>query len=303
MKAVVIHEYGGPEVLKYEDVPDSVPGPGEVLVRVAASSVNPADLKIRSGAMKHFMTFTFPGIPGLDVSGTVEAIGSHVETSVAPGERVFAHAARTYASRCVVKAATLAKVPEGMDLVEIAALPTVTTTGAQLAALALEGNSGGVVLVTGAAGNVGRSAVFAAKERGATVIAGVLKRQVEEARKTGADRVIALDDADALKSLEPLDAVADTLAGSIAELLIGKVKKGGIFATVLTPPGNAASYPAVKVRPMTVKPDTKTLVHMARAVQAGKLEIPLGPRFALGDASEAHAAAEKGVAGKILLLA
>jgi NADPH:quinone reductase-like Zn-dependent oxidoreductase len=302
MKAVVIHEYGGPEVLKYEDVADPVPGPGEVLVCVAASSVNPADLKIRSGAMKDVMPFTFPGIPGLDVSGTVEGIGPQVE-AFAPGEKVFAHAVQTYASLCAVKAAALARAPEGMDLVEIAALPTVTTTGAQLAALALEGNSGGVVLVTGAAGNVGRSAVFAAKERGATVIAGVLKRQVEEARTTGADRVLALDDAGALEALEPLDAVADTLAGSIAESLIGRVKKDGTFATVLGPPGNAASYPAVKVRPMQVTSDIKTLLRMARAVQAGELKIPLGPRFALKDASKAHIAAEEGVAGKILLLA
>jgi NADPH:quinone reductase-like Zn-dependent oxidoreductase len=301
MKAVVMNEYGGPEVLKYEDVPDPVPGSGEVLVRVAATSVNPFDLKIRSGAVKDFVPFAFPGILGLDVSGTVEAIGPQVETFL-PGDKVFAHGTQTYASLCVVKAVNLGKVPEGMDLVEVAALPTVTTTGAQLASLALDEKSSGTVFVTGAVGNVGRSAVFTAKDRGATAIAGVLKRQLEEARKTGADLVLALDDVDALKSLEPLDAVADTIGGSVAELLIGKIKTGGAFATVLGPPGNAASYPVVKVRPMTVKPDTKTLVHMARAVQAGKLKIPLGPRFALKDASKAHAAAEKGAVGKILLL-
>jgi NADPH:quinone reductase-like Zn-dependent oxidoreductase len=217
MKAIVINEYGGPEVLKYEDVPDPTPGAGEVLVRVAASSVNPFDVKIRSGSLKDYIPFSFPGILGLDVSGTVEAIGPQVET-FQPGENVFAHAVRTYASLCVVKAADLAKAPEGMDLVEIAALPTVTTTGAQLASLALDGKSSGTVLVTtGAVRNVGRSAVFATKDRGATVIAGVLKRQVEEAQKTGADRVLALDDVDALKSLDPLDTVADTIAGSVAK--------------------------------------------------------------------------------------
>jgi NADPH:quinone reductase-like Zn-dependent oxidoreductase len=115
--------------------------------------------------------------------------------------------------------------------------------------------------------------------------------------------VIALDDSDALKSLEPLDAVADTVAGPVAESLIGKVKKGGTFATVLVPPVNAANYPVVRVRPMRVTSDTKTLLYMAKAVQVDKLDIPLGPRFALKDASKGHAAAEKGVAGKILLLA
>jgi NADPH:quinone reductase-like Zn-dependent oxidoreductase len=148
MKAIVIHGYGGPEVLKYEDYPDAVPAAGEVLVRVAASSVNPFDFKIRSGALKDFFPLTLPAILGLDVSGTVESVGPGV-TTFARGEKVFAIASQTYAALCVVKATNLAKIPEGADMVDMAALPTVTTTGAQLAFLAL-GGSGPTVLVTGA---------------------------------------------------------------------------------------------------------------------------------------------------------
>jgi NADPH:quinone reductase-like Zn-dependent oxidoreductase len=301
MKAIVIHGYGGPEVLKYEDYPDPVPDVGEVLVRVVASSVNPFDFKIRSGSIKDFIPLTFPAILGLDVSGTVESVGLGV-TTFARGDKVFAHASETYAALCVVKATALAKIPEGTDLVDIAALPTVTTTGAQLASLALGGRSGATVLVTGAVGNVGRSAVFTAKSCGARVIAGVLKRQLTQAKATGADSVIALDDAGALKAVEPLDAVADTVDGQTADQLIGKIKDGGVFASVLGSPSKALSFPTVKVQTMQVTPDPATLLVMAGAVQKGALSIPLGERFSLKDAGKAHAAAEKGSAGKILLL-
>ena len=127
MKAVVIRAYGGPEELKFEDYPDPVPGPGEVLVKVAATSVNPFDWKIRSGAYKDIIPLTFPAILGVDFSGTVEAVGPDVQTFAA-GDRVFAQARQTYASLCVVQAVDLAKIPDHVDIIEIAALPTVTTT-------------------------------------------------------------------------------------------------------------------------------------------------------------------------------
>jgi NADPH:quinone reductase-like Zn-dependent oxidoreductase len=184
MKAVVIHAYGGPDELKFEDYPDPVAGPGEVRVKVVATSVNPFDIKLRSGALRNYFPLTFPSILGVDVSGTVDAVGPGVETLV-PGDRAFGQAQQAYATLCVVKAADLAKLPEKMDLINVAALPTVTTTGAQLAMLALGGRSRATVLVTGAVGNVGRSAVFTAKDRGATVIAAVLKRQMETAKTIG----------------------------------------------------------------------------------------------------------------------
>ena len=301
MKAIMIHGYGGPEVLKYEDCPDPVPGVGEVLVRVTAASVNPFDSKIRSGSLKDFIHLKFPAILGLDVSGTVESVGPGV-TTFPRGAKVFAYASHTYAALCVVKTTVLAKIPEGADLVNIAALPTVTTTGAQLASLALGGKSGATVLVTGAAGNVGRSAVYTAKSRGARVIAGVLQRQVAQAETVGADRVVALDDANSVKALEPVDAVADTVGGQTADEVIKKIKQGGIFASVLGPPSTAASYPTVAVKPMQVVADPGVLFAMAEAVQKGAFSIPLGQRFSLKDAGKAHAAAEKGGAGKILLV-
>jgi NADPH:quinone reductase-like Zn-dependent oxidoreductase len=257
MKAIVVHEYGGPEVLKYEDYPDPVPGPGEVLVRVAAASVNPIDYKRRAGLTKDFYPLQFPGLIGIDLAGTVVRIGPRVE-GFSVGDQVFAMADNTYAELCVVKAAVLAKVPKGLDLIQAAALPLVTVTGNQL--LAATGiKAGQTVMVIGAVGNVGRSAVFAAKERGAIVIAGVLARQMDEAKTVGADQVAATDDDTAIANLPPLDAVADAVGGRTAEKLIAKVKPGGVYASVVGAPQNAAQYPSVKVVHVFSKFDRQTL--------------------------------------------
>ena len=301
MKAIVVHQYGGPEVLKFEEYPDPVPGPGEVLVRVAASSVNPLDYKRRAGLMKDYYPIKFPGLIGTDIAGTVVKIGPGVE-GFSDGDQVFAMADNTYAELCVVKAAILAKVPKGLDLIQAAALPLVTTTGNQLI-LATGVKAGQTVLVVGAVGNVGRSAVFTAKTRGTTVIAGILKRQIGDAKTLGADQVVATDDDTAIRSLPPVDAVADTVGGRTAAKLIAKVKPGGIYASVVGAPQNAVEYPSVKVVAVVSKFDRRTLEFMAEAVRDGKLVIPISQKLPLSEAGEAQAEAEKGAVGKILLVA
>jgi NADPH:quinone reductase-like Zn-dependent oxidoreductase len=300
MKAIVVHQYGGPDVLKFEDYPDPVAGPGEVLVRVAAASVNPIDYKRRAGLTKDFYPIHFPGLIGVDVAGTVVEVAPGVQ-GFSAGDQVFAMADNTYAELCVISAAVLAKIPKGLDLIQAAALPLVTTTGNQLGA-ATGIKAGETVMVVGAAGGVGRSAVFTAKERGAVVIAGVLKRQMDEAKSAGADQVVATDDAIAIANLPQLDAVADTVGGRTAEELIAKVKPGGVFASVLGMPQNASKYPSVKVVPIFSKYDGKTLQFMAEAVRDGKLVIPISQTLPLNEAAKAQAAAEKGGSGKILLV-
>ncbi len=301
MKAIVVHQYGGPEVLKFEEYPDPVAGSGEVLVRVAATSVNPIDYKRRAGLTKDFYPLKFPGLIGVDMAGTVVTIGPGVE-GFSVGDQVFAMADNTYAELCVVKAEILAKVPQGLDLIQAAALPLVTTTGNQLL-LATGIEMGQTVLVVGAAGNVGRSAVFTAKTQGATVIAGVLKRQIDDAKTVGADQFVATDDDTAIANLPPLDAVADAVGGRTAEKLIAKVKPGGVYASVVGAPQNAAEYPSVKVVTVFSKFDRKTLEFMAEAVRDGKLVIPISLKLPLSEAAEAQSLAEKGSIGKILLLA
>src|SRR5580693_4769807 len=301
MKAIVVHEYGGPEVLKWEEYPDPVPGRGEVLVRVAAASVNPIDDRRGAGLTRDFFRIQFQGLIGIDMSGTVVKVGPEVVTFTA-GNRVFAMADNTYAEFCVVKADVLADVPVGLDLLQAAALPLVTTTGNQLMS-ATGIKAGQTVLVVGSAGNVGRSAVFTAKQRGAVVIAGVLKSQMDEAKTVGADQLVATDDDNAIANLPMLDVVADTVNGKTAEKLIAKVKPGGVFASVLGAPRNAEKYPTVKAVPVYSTPDAKTLQVMAEAVRDGKLVIPISRKLPVSKAAEAQAAAEKGGIGKVLLVA
>jgi NADPH:quinone reductase-like Zn-dependent oxidoreductase len=302
MKAVVLHEYGGPDKLLYEEVQDPVASGGQVLVRVAASSVNPIDYKLRSGAMMAYMPLELPIILGRDLSGIVRAVGDGV-SGWKLGDKVMALGNKAYAEIAVVKAKDLALVPERLDLVKAAALPLVTLTGEQLITRGTKIQRGQTVLVSGAVGNVGRSAVWTAKKAGAVVIAGVKKAQVKEAGGIGADQVLALDDDGAMEKLGFVDAVADTVGGETGQKLLGKVKQGGVFASVLGPPGNAKMHPTVKIEAIQVVPDAAMLRTMAEDVVAGRLVIPIDRMVPLADAGKAHAAAEKGGIGKILLLA
>jgi NADPH:quinone reductase-like Zn-dependent oxidoreductase len=302
MKAVVLHEYGGPSKLKYEDFPDPVAGAGEVLIRVAASSVNPVDWKIRSGAAQGRFPVQFPAVLGRDISGIVRELGAGV-TGFKPGDKVMALGRAAYAELAVVKAEEVALVPEGLDLVKAAALPLVTLTGEQLITRGTQIKTGETVLVAGAVGGVGRSAVLTAKKAGAVVIAGVRRSQLEAAAKLGADTVLALDDKDAMAKLGFVDAVADAVGHETAEMLLGKVKQGGVFASVLGPPANAAMHPTVKMVPVMVVPDAAKLRELAEDVVAGRLVIPIDRMLPLEDAGEGQAAAEKGGIGKVLLLA
>jgi NADPH:quinone reductase-like Zn-dependent oxidoreductase len=210
---------------------------------------------------------------------------------------------QAYAELVVVKAADLAHVPDGLDLVEAAALPLVALTGEQLISRGVKIEKGQTVLVTGAVGGVGRTAVFVAKKAGAVVMAGVRKNQLQQAKELGADAVLALDDAEAMAKLGLIDAVADTVGGETAEGLLAKVKPGGVFASVLGPPANAKMHPTVRIEPVRVVADAAMLRTLAEDVAAGQFRIPIDRMVPLEDAAEAQAAAEKGGIGKILLLA
>ncbi|RSL17070.1 NADPH:quinone reductase-like Zn-dependent oxidoreductase [Edaphobacter aggregans] len=302
MKAIVLHEYGGPEKLSYEDVADPVAGAGQVLVRVTSTSVNPIDFKLRSGAMKAFMPLTFPAILGNDFSGLVREVGSGV-AGFAAGDRVMGVADSSDAELVAANADAMIKIPEGLDTVEAAALPVVTMTGEQLVTRGTGIQKGQTVLVTGALGSVGRSAVWTAKKAGAVVIAGVRGSQINAAAELGADQVLALDDAAAMEKLGFIDAVADTVGGPTAEKLLGKVKPGGVFASVVGGPANAKLHPTIRVESVVMHPDTAALKSLAGDIAAGRFVIPIDRMVPLEEAGQAQTAAEKGGIGKILLLA
>ena len=300
MKASVVTAYGGPEVMKYQDMPDPRPAAGEVLVRVAGIGINPEDLLERNGTVEGWQLH-FPAIIGLDVSGTVAATGDGV-TDLKVGDRVCGWSYHTYAELVADKADFFAKVPDTMDLVDAAAVPLVAVTGSQLISVASELRPGQTVLVSGAAGAVGRCAVYTAKTLGARVIAGVQRNQLDLARSIGADETIALDDPAVFATIPQVDVVANMVRGKTATDLLAKVKDGGTFASVTGAPDGAKDYPKVRVVPFVSKQDRTVIAFIADAVNAGKMEIPIDHREELKNAGAAQAAFTKRHVGKVLLV-
>jgi NADPH:quinone reductase-like Zn-dependent oxidoreductase len=303
MKAVVLHEYGGPEKLKFEDnVPEPQVSGDTVLIAAAATSVNPIDWKLRSGARQKDSPLSFPAILGRDVSGVVRAVGANVK-HFKPGDRVLALTNRTYAELVAVGDSDVTHLPDGVDLADAAAIPLISLTGDQLVRVATNAKKGQIVLITGALGSVGRAAVHTAKKIGAQVIAGVRGKELDAARGLGVSDVLAIDDDKAIGKFRLVDAIADTVGGDVAGKLIAKVREGGSFgyASVL-PESAAAQNPTVKITRVRTQPDPSKLREFADDVRDGKFVLPIGRRMPLRDAAEAHVLGEKGGTGKILLL-
>ncbi len=302
MKAIVLHKYGPASLLTYEDVEDPKPTAGEVLVRVSATSINPADWLVRAGAVKDIIPITFPYISGSDLAGTVLEVGKGV-SGFEPGDRVMAMARHTYAELCIVKATNLVKIPVGLEMATAATLPLVTATGDTMIRRGVNVQPGQTVLITGATGAVGRSAVFAAAEIGARIIAGVRSKYLDMARQLpGVSEAIAIDDDAEIDKLAPVDCVAHLVSGSLADKLLTRVKPGGTFGHFPHGnPQNATLYPTVHTALVFVQIDAATTLHYAEAVRDGKLTIPIERIMPLADAAEAHVIAEKGGIAKIVL--
>lgn len=300
MKAAVIHDYGGPEAIKYEDYPDPRPKPGEVLVKVAAAGINPIDTLQRNGDKKEWQPLTFPAVLGWDLSGTVVGLGDGVRDLVV-GDKVFGWADHSYAELCAVKADLLAKVPRGLELDQAAALPLVSATGIQLISVAGQAERGQRVIVSGANGAVGRCAVLTAKDLGCTVIAGVRAKDAGAASQLGTDEVIALDDDAAMRAMMPVDLVANCVRGATAASLLANVKPGGLYASVTGLPDGTNAYPQVRTRAFVSKQDKESYLSAAAGVLSGRLQIAVSRVLPLSEAAQAHAMLAKGGAGKILL--
>ena len=302
MKAVLQNEYGGVDKLHYvTDAAEPELAEDQVLVSVAATSVNPVDWKTRSGAAKERFPLTFPAILGRDVSGIVRAIGSRVG-GVAVGDRVMALTLHTYAELVAVPAVDITHIPDGLDTVDAASLPLVAVTGDQLIRVGCQLQAGQTVLITGATGSVGRCAVHSAKTLGAKVIAGVRKSSLATAEGLGCDAVVALDDKDQMEKLGFVDAVADTVGGDTASMLLAKVLPGGVFASVVGVPQGADLNPTVRATRVGAQPDPQRLRTFAEDLASGKFALPISERFALEEAGHAQTVAEGGAGGKVLLL-
>jgi NADPH:quinone reductase-like Zn-dependent oxidoreductase len=303
LKAVRLYEYGGPENLKFElDVPEPTVGADSVLIEAASTSVNPIDWKIRSGARQKDFPLALPAILGRDVSGVVRRVGGNVR-AFKPGDRVIAFTVATYAELVAVEGSIVTHLPEGVNLIDAAAIPLIALTGDQLVRVAARAESGQTFIVSGALGSVGRAAVHSAKKLGIRVIAGVRARQLPEAAALGVSGIVAIDDDGAIAKLATVDGVIDTVGGETAAKLFAKVTNGGSFgyASVL-PDGVAATNPTVKVTRVFAQPDASKVREFADDIRDGKFVLPIGQRLPLKDAAKAHALAQKGGSGKIVLV-
>jgi len=299
MKAVLLRGYGDVNQLSYGDAPTPVPAVGEVLVKTIAVSINPIDWKLRRGDLKNMMPLEFPTILGRDLSGEVVALGKGV-TGLKVGDRIFGLVNHSYAEYVVCKPEDIARIPEGLDAIDAAALPLVLLTGAQVIEVGIHPRPGETILITGAMGGVGRTAVHVAKQHGVHVIAGVRSRQKKEAEALGADRVIALDDEKDIAGLPELDAVADMVGHEIIDQILPHIKKNGVLATVLGAPPSAEGRD-LRVVAVWAQPDAARLELLGREVARGAFSIPIGKKLTLSQIGEAHQLAEKGGIGKIVL--
>ncbi len=300
MKAVLMNGYGGVDQLVYGDAPEPKPQAGEVLVKVAATSINPIDWKIRRGDMKDRMPLPLPAILGRDVAGTVASLGPNTD-GFNPGDRVMGLVNHAYAEFLVAKRETLTRIPDTLETEDAAALPLVLTTGAQLIENGVQPKPGQTVLVTGALGSVGRTAVYVARKHGMTVIAGVRASERAKAEELGADRIVAIDQEQGIASLGEVDAIADTVGHDVITKLMPYIRNSGVLATVLGKP-DGADGKNFTVRPVFAQPDANRLHQLAEAVAAGEFSIPISKRMKLSQAREAQRTAEKGGVGKILLV-
>jgi NADPH:quinone reductase-like Zn-dependent oxidoreductase len=299
MKAVLLRGYGDVSQLSYEDVPEPLAAAGEVLVKTIAVSINPIDWKLRRGDLKEMMPLEFPTILGRDLSGEVVVLGEGVE-GLKVGERVFGLVNRSYAEYVVCKPVDLARTPENLDGFDAAALPLVLLTGSQVIEVGVRPRPGEIILITGAIGGVGRTAVHVAKQHGAYVIAGVRSEQRIEAENLGADRVIALDDEKEIAALPELDAIADMVGHETIDRLLPHIRKNGVLASVLGPPASAVGRD-LRVVSVFAQPDSARLEELGGEIARELFSIPISKRLKLAQIREAQQLAEHGGIGKIVL--
>jgi NADPH:quinone reductase-like Zn-dependent oxidoreductase len=299
MNAVLLHGYGSVDQLVYEDVPIPVAAAGEVLVKLTSTSINPIDYKIRRGDMKDIMPLQLPTIPGYDLAGQIVALGEGA-TGIELDTLVMGVVDHTYAEYVTCKVEILALMPEGLNPSDAGALPLVLQTGAQLIEKGIGPHPGQTVLVTGALGSVGRTAVHVAKQHGAYVIAGVRASQRAEAAELGVDQIVAVDNEQEIAGLKQLDAVADTVGRDVIDRLIPHIKKNGILATVIGKPNSADGHD-IQVHEVWSQPDAKRLQQLAAEVVRGAFTIPISKRLKLAEIRQAQELAEKGASGKVVV--
>lgn len=306
MNAVRIHTYGGPDVLTYESAPRPVPGKGEVLIKVHATSVNPFDCATHAGYMASYFPQPFPIVMGTDVSGEIEEVGEGVNT-FSPGDEVYTRAGvyrdGANAEFVLASAADVTAKPQSLDHVHAAALPHVTLAAWQ--ALFEEANlsKGQTILIHAAAGGVGHIAVQLAKLMGANVI-GTASQNYEFLEELGVDQAINYDETAFEKVAHNVDVVLDTIGADTQDRSWSTLKPGGILVSTVQAP-SAETGKAHNVRSafvVTNPPIAQTLNRVAGLVDSGQLKPHVSAVLPLEEIHRAHQLLEaRHTRGKVVL--
>ncbi|AKB52303.1 Bifunctional protein: zinc-containing alcohol dehydrogenase [Methanosarcina barkeri str. Wiesmoor] len=301
MKAIRIHDFGEPDVLKYEDIPESQPGPGEVRIRAIAAGVNPIDWKIRRG----YMELPLPMTMGSDVAGVVDAIGQGVD-SFQPEDEVFGKASAGqggYAEYIVVNSTQIAQKPKSIGFIESAAIPTAGLAAWQSLFDIAGLEKGQSVLIHGASGGVGTFAVQFAKWKGAYVIGTASSKNAEFLKSIGCDEVIDYRNQQFEEIVSNLDVVLDTIGGDTFERSWGVLKPGGfLVTTVASIPEGTPQKHGVRAERLITQADGKELAQIAAIIDERKIKPIVTTVLPLADAQKAHEMSESGhTRGKIVL--
>ncbi len=308
MKAVRFHDYGDPDVLQYEDVDIPVPAAGQVRIRVAGTSFNGVDANIRAGFMREPIPVTLPHTPGIDVAGTVDAVGDGVGLDVGTDVVGFLpmDADGAAAEYVLAPAEILAPAPRSIPLADAAALPVVGLTAWQALFEHAGLSAGQRVLVNGAGGAVGGYAVQLAAAAGAHVIATVSPRSAEQVRAAGADEVVDHTSVDVTEAVpEPVDVVLNLAPVEPVQLdtLLTLLRPGGVLVnTTVWMPAPSDDSRDVRGVDLYVRSDAAQLAHLVDLVDRGELRVDVAERVSLAELPTLHARAAAGtVAGKVVV--
>jgi NADPH:quinone reductase-like Zn-dependent oxidoreductase len=306
MKAIRIHEFGGPEVLKLEDAPKPTPGKDEVLIRVYATSVNPIDWKIREGGHKGKTPTKFPLILGWDVSGVIEEAGKDVE-NYKQGDEVYSRPDPTrdgaYAEYIIVKADQINFKPKSIDHEKAAAVPLAGLTAWQGLFDHGELQPGQKILIHAASGGVGTFAVQFAKWKGAYIIGTTSEKNIDFVKHLGADEVIDYKNEKFEEKLKDIDLVFDTIGGETQKRSLQVLKNGGRLITTLKPENQEeAKLKNIHVEGYMAQSYPAQLQQIAQLIDAGKIKPIIAKIMPLEQAAEAQKLSEEGhILGKIVL--
>ncbi len=292
MKAVVIHAYGGLEVLKLEDVPQPEPKEDEILIRVIAASVNPVDAAIRQGYLAQIIGDKLPLIPGMDAAGVVEKTGAKIGKFKA-GDPVYAFFTLAseggYAQFVVAKESEAALKPKALSYAQAAAVPAAASTAWQALIETAKLSAGQTVLIHGGSGGVGHFAIQIAKARGAKVIATASATNQDFLKKLGADQAIDYRKAKFEDVARDVDVVLDTVGEDTLKRSYGVVKKGGMIVSIVDDP-DQATLDAHGIRGASIRssPKANVLEELTRLIEAKKITPIVSQVLPLSEVAKAH---------------